>query len=128
MKSAVADDVWTQIASAFTDGDAAMAAALAQVVPGAVHIRCRYHLEANLRNNLYKVLGGDIDEFISQWKDAVNEANPTDFEAARRRLHSAFPAAVPYLDKNHWKLEKLFFCGVLRRRVLDLWHPQHFTC
>ena len=77
--------------------------------PAAAHIRCRYHLEANLRSNLSKHLGIiAVEQFITEWKSVINERQPAVYEEAKRRLHDTFPAAVPYLDKNHWKLETLF--------------------
>jgi hypothetical protein len=103
MKSSVSGDVWSQVTSVFTDGDAAMSAALVSVLPDSRHLRCRYHLEINLRSNLHtKLTVVEVEEFISAWKDVINMEREPAFLQAKETLHNKFPAAAPYLEKNHW--------------------------
>jgi hypothetical protein len=103
VKSSTDAETWTQVASIFTDGDAAMAAAVASTVPHARHLRCRYHLEMNLRGNLgSKLTVVALEEFIAAWKDVIHAETLATFTQAKEKLHITFPAAVPYLEKNHW--------------------------
>ena len=103
VRSSVNEEVWTQVASIFTDGDAAMAAAVASVLPHARHLRCRYHPEMNLRSNLgSKLTVVTMEEFIAAWKDVIHAETQAVFAQAKEKLHTTFPAAVPYLEKNHW--------------------------
>ena len=109
VKSSVSSEVWGQVASVFTDGDAAMSAALANVAPHARHLRCRYHLENNLRSNLHGKLGVvAMEEFIAAWKEVINAEGEAVFDQERAKLHHKYPAAVSYMEKNHWPHARQF--------------------
>jgi hypothetical protein len=75
MRSAVSAEAWASIAAIITDGDDAMAAAITAQLPEAAHLRCRFHLEMNLRHNLRQPLGEEIDQFISRWKALIDMAD-----------------------------------------------------
>jgi hypothetical protein len=109
MKLSVNEATWNSIAAIITDGDAAMAAALSAKLPAALHLRCRYHLETNLRDKLLAPLGLiRLEEFITAWKGVVHEESENRFVTAKANLHRSFPAAVPYLEKWHWPHERQF--------------------
>jgi MULE transposase domain len=109
MKSSVNAETWDNIASVVTDGDAAMAAAISAVLPHTHHLRCRYHLETNLRTNLIEKLGLiRLEEFITMWKDVIAEETEVGFATAKANLHRLFPAACTYLERNHWSNERQF--------------------
>jgi hypothetical protein len=108
MKLSVNEATWNSIASVITDGDAAMAAALSIKLPSCRHLRCRWHLETNLRDKLLAPLGLILEEFITAWKAVVHEESENLFVTAKASLHRSFPAAVPYLEKWHWPHERQF--------------------
>jgi hypothetical protein len=109
MKLSVSEATWDGVATIITDGDAAMAAALLAKLPGARHLRCRYHLETNLRDKLLAPLGLiPLEKFITAWKGVVHEETESGFKAAKADLHRSFPAAVAYLEKWHWPHERQF--------------------
>ena len=109
VKSSVSGDVWSHVACVFTDGDAAMSAALASALPDARHLRCRYHLEVNLRSNLHKKLSVvAMEKFIDSWKAAINLEREPAFIHAKEKLHNDFADATSYLERNHWPQAQQF--------------------
>jgi hypothetical protein len=109
MRSAVSEEVWNGVASVFTDGDAAMSAAIREVLPKARHLRCRYHLEQNLRANLIQLLGViGMENFITEWKAVVHAETEAAFLEGKKRLHVQYVAAIPYLLQHHWINERMF--------------------
>jgi hypothetical protein len=109
MKSSVSTVTWDSIGCVITDGDAAMAAALADKMPRAHHLRCRYHLETNLRSNLLQPLGlTNLEQFITRWKAVIAEETEASFTAAKALLHRDYPAARTYLERHHWVNERQF--------------------
>ena len=68
MKAAVTEEVWGNIACVcvFTDSDGAMAGAINEILPHAALLRCRYHLETNVRSDLFSLLGVvRMEEFVT---------------------------------------------------------------
>jgi hypothetical protein len=108
MRAAVSAEAWNDVACVATDGDQAMEAAIEEVLPHSHHLRCWYHLEQNLRHNLYRVLGESFDTFLDNGKAAAGTETTEDFVTAKRDLHAAYPAAVSCLEKNIWKNEESF--------------------
>jgi SOS response regulatory protein OraA/RecX len=108
METAVSPEAWAAIAGIITDGDDAMAAAITAQLPNAAHLRCRFHLEQNLRHNLSGLLGDETEQFITTWKAVINKADVNEFSRAKETLHSDFAAAVPYLQRYHWINEQHF--------------------
>ena len=109
MRGAVSQEAWDSVATVVTDGDSAMSAAIAEVLPLAHHIRCRYHLEQNLRSQLVDVVGLiPMEDFVTQWRAVVNMEEMEDFQRGKAILHGAYPAAVDYLEQYHWINEDKF--------------------
>jgi MULE transposase domain len=109
MKAAVGEETWAQVASMFSDGDAAMDAAVSLVLPCARHLRCRFHLESNLRTALHPLLPIiQVEEFITAWKEVIYLAREDDYVAAKEKLERDFPLAMPYLQRYHWVNERSF--------------------
>ena len=93
----------------FSDGDAAMDAAVSLVLPCARHLRCRFHLESNLRTALHPLLPIiQVEEFITAWKEVIYLAREDDYVAAKEKLERDFPLAMPYLQRYHWVNERSF--------------------
>ena len=115
MRAAVVAEAWQGIACVATDSDAAMEAAIEEVLPHAHHLRCWYHLEQNLRHNLHRLLGESFDTFLDDWKAAAGQETAEALITAKQELHDAYPAAVPYLEKNIWKNEETFAVSFTKR-------------
>jgi hypothetical protein len=122
MASAVSPEAWGAIATVITDGDAAMSAAIDARLPHALHARCRYHLEQNLRHNLRETLGlTATEQFIVKWKSVIAEEEVDAFNTAKQAVHLNYPAAQPYLEKNHWINEQHFAeCYIKKASTLGM--------
>jgi hypothetical protein len=107
MQLAVGPEKLAAVTCVVTDGDSAMSAAITELLPQALHLRCIWHLEQNLRSNLNNVVA-DLDEFIKQWNDVVAQEDEQGFHSAKAALHMQFGAACAYLDQWHWKNERHF--------------------
>lgn len=98
LKSTVPEEAWAAVASVFTDGDQAMAAALTSTIPHSQHLRCRYHLKQNLRSKLHK-LGTDpitADACVKQWESAAGCEKESDFDVAIAAFLTSNPRVAPY--------------------------------
>jgi hypothetical protein len=115
MKEAVSAEAWQGVCCVTTDGDAAMEAAIEEVLPHAQHLRCWYHLEQNLRHNLSRLLGNSFDLFLGDWKNVAAKETTEEHLSARAELHKSYPAAVPYLEKNIWKNDEMFAACYTKR-------------
>jgi hypothetical protein len=105
----VRQEAWDGTASVVTDGDAGMAAAVEAVIPRARRLRCRYHLEQNLRTNLLPHLGIiRMEEFVTMWKDVIAHESEAAFITAKEALHMRYPLATAYLQSYHWPNEQCF--------------------
>ena len=105
MAEACGEVDWARVSCVATDGDKAMNAAIEQVLPASRHLRCWYHIEQNMKSNL--VDAGLLTEeqwklFLQEWKSAALKDEEDTFEAAKDRLHQAFPTAVAYLTAWIW--------------------------
>ena len=88
LRAGMQDEAWDGVACVFTDGDQAMAAALASAMPHTQHLRCRYHLKQNLRARLFKD-GRDfavIDQWVADWEAAARLDSEVAFNAAIAKL------------------------------------------
>jgi hypothetical protein len=108
MRSVLSAERWANVGCVATDGDQAMDAAIEAVHPTAHRSRCWYHIEQNLRHNLFADLTVRMDEFITAWKASCLCETEAQHLDARRALHSEYPAAVPYLEANTWKNAERF--------------------
>jgi hypothetical protein len=102
LRSIMSDEVWQSVACVFTDGDQAMGAALAAVMPHSKHLRCRYHLEQNLLGKLHK-LGVDpitSKQCVEQWKAAAHCTTDSDFNNAIAALTAEYPRIQPYITST----------------------------
>jgi hypothetical protein len=107
MKKAVSAEAWAGITCVATDGDAAMSGAIETCIPTAHHARCWYHIEQNLRHNLFSVVD-DFDTFLDAWKDVCSQELEEEFKRAQADLHQKYPTTVSYLTKNIWKNAESF--------------------
>ena len=99
LRSALPGDVWASIASVFTDGDQAMAAALTSTVPHSQHLRCRYHLKQNLRAKLHKEGVDSItsEQCVLEWEGAMHHETEERFDAAISALRCNYPSIRQYM-------------------------------
>ena len=99
LQSAMAADAWNSVACVFTDGDQAMAAALASTMPHSHHLRCRYHLKQNLRARLHKA-GVDsvtMDSAVREWEAAASREKEADFDSSITTLMNSYPFLRQYM-------------------------------
>jgi hypothetical protein len=102
-----------------------MDAAVEAVLPAAHRSRCWYHLEQNLRHNLYSDLTVGFDDFLAAWKAACLCETEEEHMTGRLRLHSDYPAAVSYLEKNTWpNAERFAICYTKRWCTLGILSTQ----
>jgi hypothetical protein len=61
--------------SMFSDGDLAIARAIADVLPRTQHCLCAWHLQQNIRKNMRPLLEGDFDRFAKMFAALVFETD-----------------------------------------------------
>jgi hypothetical protein len=120
IRRAVGDQAWAQVRSIITDGDKAMKKAIESELPGAVALRCVFHVKLNIQSNTAKQIGEKSEQFIEQWTSIVNQSMTEEqFVHAKEKLTSDFPEANDYMKDNIWPNEKQFaYC--FTRKVTTL--------
>ena len=108
MQSALSERAWADIRTVATDGEAAMEAAIEAVIPHAHRLRCWYHLEQNLRSNLYSSFPTRFDDFLKAWRSVAGAEDESSHHLQRAQLHTDFPASEEYLVNCIWKNTKHF--------------------
>jgi MULE transposase domain len=102
LRSAMPDEAWASVSCVFTDGDQAMAAALASTLPHAHHLRCRYHLKQNLRGKLHRAGVDPVnsEKCIKEWETATCCETEEEFNAAIAALLNNYPSIRQYITDS----------------------------
>jgi MULE transposase domain len=96
IRTFVGADVWKQIKTVSTDGDAAMKVAIDALLPDAFHLRCVWHVQRNIANKSDIWLGKGADEeartaFHSATNKILFADSKAQAEEAVRELYAAYP-------------------------------------
>jgi transposase-like protein len=90
---------WGGVKCVFTDGDQAMAAALASTMPHSKHLRCRYHLKTNLQGKLQQLkVDKDVSkQCVDDWQFAAARETQAEFDEAIAAMIVRCPAIQSYM-------------------------------
>ena len=113
MRVLVGTEAWERVASIMTDGDQAMAAAIASRLPHAVHLRCVFHLKQNIRSNLHKktsMSADNIEAYIKDWLIVVcRSRDESEYGRGKHQLALKYPDTnCDYMNDDIWAIEKKF--------------------
>ena len=78
-----------------TDADPGVTASIAEVLPGARHLWCLWHLHQNLRKNLGRILDDRYSQFATHFKRTQQHISESIFKSKYDELKKRWPEVVP---------------------------------
>jgi hypothetical protein len=134
LRRAVGEDAWKNIRSVMSDGDSAFLHAVANCIPHAKQLRCRWHIYQNITLKLESRLRSCNmrKDFIDQYHVCVYSSEVDKFDSAweeLERIMAPYPDVHEYMIENiystrqHWSSAWTDKCVINRKLITSFIEP-----